>query len=304
MSAIEKVFRIFVSSTFADMVGERTMLQERVFPRLEAYCRERGGRFQAIDLRWGVSSRAARDRRTMSICLEEIRRCREVSPSLNFLVLLGTSGSGKSSVMARAALDAAARGQGAVVVSRFVGATPDTADIELLLRGICTETGRAYGDVTVPPSAYHELEKAFHQRIAAASPTKPLHIFIDGLDQIDMRDAGPLMPWLPRRLPDAVKLVVSVLDDPTPAGDRLRTLRGLLPDATFVPLEPLPKADADRVLDVWLDEAGRTLQPDQRSEVLRGYAGWPVPLFLRVAFEQARLCLYYSGLHAASVAMF
>ena len=89
MSGVEKIFRVFVSSTFADMVGERTVLQERVFPRLEAYCRERGGRFQAIDLRWGVSARAARDRRTMGICLEEIRRCRQVSPALNFLVLLG-----------------------------------------------------------------------------------------------------------------------------------------------------------------------------------------------------------------------
>jgi hypothetical protein len=45
MSGVEKIFRVFVSSTFADMVDERTVLQERVFPRLEAYCRERGGRF-------------------------------------------------------------------------------------------------------------------------------------------------------------------------------------------------------------------------------------------------------------------
>jgi hypothetical protein len=89
MSGVEKIFRVFVSSTFADMVGERTVLQERVFPRLEAYRRKRGGRFQAIDLRWGVSARAARDRRTMGICLEEIRRCRQVSPALNFLGLLG-----------------------------------------------------------------------------------------------------------------------------------------------------------------------------------------------------------------------
>ena len=30
-------------------------------------------------------------------------------------------------------------------------ATPDTADIELLLRGICTEIARAYGDAPEPP---------------------------------------------------------------------------------------------------------------------------------------------------------
>ena len=57
VAGTEKIFRVFVSSTFADMIAERTVLQERVFPRLEAYCRERGGRFKAIHLRWGVSMR-------------------------------------------------------------------------------------------------------------------------------------------------------------------------------------------------------------------------------------------------------
>src|SRR5215470_13286938 len=89
MPGPERTFRVFVSSTFGDMVGERTVLQTRVFPRLEAFCRERGGRFQAIDLRWGVSAQAARDRRTMAICVEEIRRCLRISPALNFMVLLG-----------------------------------------------------------------------------------------------------------------------------------------------------------------------------------------------------------------------
>jgi hypothetical protein len=50
-----RTFRVFVSSTFSDLVAERNALQERVFPRLRALCRQHGASFQVIDLRWGVS---------------------------------------------------------------------------------------------------------------------------------------------------------------------------------------------------------------------------------------------------------
>lgn len=57
----ELTFRVFVSSTFSDLIAERNALQEEVFPRLREYCQKHGARFQAIDLRWGVSEEAALD---------------------------------------------------------------------------------------------------------------------------------------------------------------------------------------------------------------------------------------------------
>lgn len=82
-------FRLFVSSTFTDMKAERNALQEHVFPKLRDYCQSRGCRFQAIDLRWGVREQAALDQQTMTICMEELRRCQRVTPKPNFIVLLG-----------------------------------------------------------------------------------------------------------------------------------------------------------------------------------------------------------------------
>jgi hypothetical protein len=46
--------RLFVSSTFRDMVREREVLASHVFPMLESYCEEQGVLFESIDLRWGV----------------------------------------------------------------------------------------------------------------------------------------------------------------------------------------------------------------------------------------------------------
>ena len=65
-----RTFRVFVGSTLADLKAERDALAQRVFPRLRELCRHNGARFQAVDLRWGVSGEASLDQRTMLICLE------------------------------------------------------------------------------------------------------------------------------------------------------------------------------------------------------------------------------------------
>ncbi|MFH1330145.1 MAG: AAA family ATPase [Actinomycetota bacterium] len=87
--ALVRTFRVFVSSTFDDMGAERDALARLAWPRLREFCAEKGARFQAIDLRWGVSEEAALDQQTMNLCLDEVRRCHQVTPRPNFLVLAG-----------------------------------------------------------------------------------------------------------------------------------------------------------------------------------------------------------------------
>ena len=84
-----RVFRLFISSTFSDFIAEREALLKVVFPELETYCAQRGARFQAVDLRWGITEEAQREHDTLRICLEEVRRCQQLSPRPNFVVLLG-----------------------------------------------------------------------------------------------------------------------------------------------------------------------------------------------------------------------
>ena len=89
MPVASQTIRLFVSSTFSDLKAERDALQREVFPRLKRLCLARGFRFQAIDLRWGISEEAGRDNKTLRICLRELRRCQQDRPKPNFLILLG-----------------------------------------------------------------------------------------------------------------------------------------------------------------------------------------------------------------------
>ncbi|MBR0281453.1 MAG: DUF4062 domain-containing protein [Oscillibacter sp.] len=87
MENLNRVIRIFISSTFKGFEQERDDMARELYPALREYCRKRGFFFRAVDLRWGVSDEDGNNRRTMDICLDEIERCQRISPTLNFLVL-------------------------------------------------------------------------------------------------------------------------------------------------------------------------------------------------------------------------
>jgi len=72
----ERHVRVFVSSTFLDFIEERDVLAKRVFPRLAAWCEERGVTLDEVDLRWGITDEEKAEGRVLSVCLEEISRSR------------------------------------------------------------------------------------------------------------------------------------------------------------------------------------------------------------------------------------
>lgn len=76
--------RVFISSTFRDMMQERDLLVKRVFPELRRKCAQRFVTFTEVDLRWGITEQQAHDGQVLPLCLAEIERSRPY-----FLGLLG-----------------------------------------------------------------------------------------------------------------------------------------------------------------------------------------------------------------------
>ncbi len=198
------------------------------------------------------------------------------------LVVRGVSGSGKSSLMAAAALRAAAV-PGRAVAMRFVGATSASTNGSGLLGGLCRQIGGEYGVSDPVPDDLQQLTEMFPARLALATADKPLIVFIDALDQLTAGDAARRLAWLPAEIPEHAAIVISTLP-----GDTFDAASSRLPE--IVDVEPMPAVEAEALLDLWLDGAGRTLQGDQRSEVLQSFSeSGGLPLYLKLAFEEARL---------------
>jgi len=83
-----RTFRLFVSSTFSDFKSERQTLQEKVFPKIDEYCQKRNFQFHPIDLRWGINAEAQANQKTLSLCLNEVKNCKQF-PYPNFIILNG-----------------------------------------------------------------------------------------------------------------------------------------------------------------------------------------------------------------------
>lgn len=68
--------RVFISSTFRDMEGEREVLVKKIFPQIRKLCESRNVTCTEIDLRWGITQKQASDGKVLPICLAEIKRCK------------------------------------------------------------------------------------------------------------------------------------------------------------------------------------------------------------------------------------
>jgi len=220
------------------------------------------------------------------------------------LALWGQSGSGKSALLAKAAVAAASQQTHCTIVSRYIGATPASSEGRSLLESVCRQITRIYGgDESTIPSDYQELAIAFVERMTLATADRPLIVILDALDQLADTDYARHLTWLPSELPAHVHLVVSTLP-----GECWTALQAALPAENLVKLEPMSEGEAGQLLDAWLEEAGRTLQPSQRSEVLAKFnqsAGTPggegadhegrgMPLYLKLAFDEARSWASYT----------
>ena len=162
-----RLFRVFVSSTFADLEKERNALRE-VFRGLAEMCDRRGAHFLAVDLRWGVSEEAALGQQAVEICLEEIVRCQERTPRPNFVLLLGER-YGWRPLPARIpaseleALRAHLEPDRAKLVERWYLKDCNAVPAEYVLQPR-TDT---YEDATV----WEEVERSMREALAAAAET-------------------------------------------------------------------------------------------------------------------------------------
>jgi tetratricopeptide (TPR) repeat protein len=67
--------RVFVSSTFLDMQGERDQLVKQVFPALRRACEAKGVALTEVDLRWGITNEQKELGAVLPLCLELVDQC-------------------------------------------------------------------------------------------------------------------------------------------------------------------------------------------------------------------------------------
>jgi NACHT domain- and WD repeat-containing protein len=205
-------------------------------------------------------------------------------PGGSALAVIGEGGAGKTSLLAQAAEEARRDLPGAEVLVRFIGATPTASEGRSLLRDVCAEIAARYpGEPVTVPDDLKGCAELFARLLQRGTAARPLVLFLDALDQLPALDEARNLRWLPAELPPSARIVVSCL-----RGELEPDLSRKVPPANRVALGAMTRAEGERLLETWLAAAGRTLQPAQRDRVLDGFEARGLPLYLKLAFEEAR----------------
>jgi WD40 repeat protein len=233
----------------------------------------------------------------------------------SLLTIYGASGTGKTSIMAKACIEtyhmSLQRGYkslyNATIVVRFVGTSAGSTTSRLLMRSICRQLSRVYDKRETIPDDYAELVQYFKVCLFTwGTIHRPIVIFLDSLDHLSNDDNGLKLTWLPmKNLPHTLKLVVTTQPLTGERGEDLVCLRMIqaamskgsdASDATFIHVKPLELHEGQEMLDSWLARAGRMLTDEQHKYVMQMFQACAVPLYLKLCFQSAvRWASYDTG---------
>jgi hypothetical protein len=210
--------------------------------------------------------------------LEEIKSYINSNKTEPF-ILYGTSGRGKSSIMAKA-IEEVKKNSLKKVIYRFVKATPHAGSSKEILTSFFLELGK-----DIQSQDKKETFENFSYRVynELMNIKDNLIIFIDAIDQIGHNDQ---FLWLPNRLPENVKIIISALKDSNYKEDSKyfeilkRKSKNLIEVKIFD--QPL------NLLYTLLNQENRTLQKYQEVIFLREYQSSATPLYVVVAVQELK----------------
>jgi len=197
------------------------------------------------------------------------------------LVVIGESGSGKSSLLANWALRHLAEHSGDLLLLHFIGGTPHSSNWAAMLRRIMAEFKRRFGIEQEIPNHPDALRPAFANWLSMASARSRIVIILDALNQLEDHDGAPDLVWLPPVIPDNVRLILSTL--PGRALDDLQKRRW-----PVLEIEALNQVERGQLIGQYLAQHSKALSPDRAKRIAAAPQS-ANPLFLRALLEELRV---------------
>jgi WD40 repeat protein len=207
------------------------------------------------------------------------------------LVVTGEPGCGKSALMARFAEEVIHHRPDWLILSHFVGASPSSANLRMTLRRFCTHLNRALGSTEEVPEDFRDLVLLFPQLLEMASKEHHILVLIDAVNQMERGDNAHSMSWLPQRIPENARVVISTL-----AGEALDALKARHIQPLFETVSGLKEDEIRQLTAGYLEEIRRRFPTEDITQVFHEKVKAGNPLYIIVALEEMRVFPYYEGM--------
>jgi WD40 repeat protein len=202
-------------------------------------------------------------------------------PGGDAFVLWGSSGAGKTYIMAKIAQSISAQASASALVVRFCGTSQNSFEVHKLLLTLCEQMifikkrhiNASHSSPTSCPKDFQSLCDLFQELIRDWTVC-PLFLLLDSVDQLNDSNGGRRLQWLPvesNMLSVRVRLVISTLPDGESFGKKFQCLsylrKRICSKSHFAMVEPL--TDGSQLLQYLLKLQKRCLTQQQINSVMQ-----------------------------------
>ncbi|CAF0861282.1 unnamed protein product [Rotaria sordida] len=202
-------------------------------------------------------------------------------------VLYGDSGCGKTSVLAKTAIEIFKwwSDRSVSVILRFLGTTPSSSTIYKTLHSISEQISEIYNIPMISYSDINQLCDQLELNLLLQIPNNEyLVILLDSIDQLH-RDAYDCK-WLPIKFPSNIKFIISTLPDHE---NIFVNLKNILNENLnlFIYIPPFESSTVEIIYNDWLAIKKRSLDNEQHLFInnLMKKKNQILPLFMKLVFD-------------------
>ncbi|KAF5270218.1 hypothetical protein FQA39_LY08432 [Lamprigera yunnana] len=209
-----------------------------------------------------------------------------VSDHTSPLIIVGPGGCGKSTLMARIAQCCLTWQPEAFLILRFVGISAQSSSIQQLLHSITNQCSiLTYGHKSYETHNIETYAEVLPRLLNAICLQRPLIILIDGIDQVKYFNSYTI-DWLPNKLPDNVKLILSVVEQCNIYND----LKTKVDAKYFIKMSPLEEEEAKGILLSSVMQYNHSVNSKIKDCVLMSIQDCTLPLYVKVLAWQTSWC--------------
>ena len=197
------------------------------------------------------------------------------------LAILGDSGMGKSALLANWSATYRKENPEVPVLLHFIGATSQSASLAPMLKRIMAELKKTFGIEADIPDSAEEVKRAFANWLYQAAAKGRCVIIVDALNQLADEPGALDLTWLPPKIPENIRLIVSTL--PGRSQDEIGRR-----EWQTLTVEPMTEEERKQLVVDYLAQYTRSLAQPQVDR-LASSARCANPLYLRALLEEIRL---------------
>ncbi len=200
------------------------------------------------------------------------------------MIITGEPGCGKSALMGYFIEEIIHDHPDWLIITHFIGASPGSTNLRQTLRRLCTYLSRVLESPKEVPEDIKELIQVFPDLLNKAAEERRTLIILDALNQFEKTDNAHAMRWLPQKLPENVRFVVSTLADESLEALFARRLKPKLEEVTGLDKYEIKELVVDYLKEIRHEFPNKQVEDTFFHKVMAGN-----PLYILVALEELRV---------------